>query len=781
MQHFELALAFCGGVGFGVLLQEVERSGFFGGELGGFGNFLNRRGSGHFRQQLNTAVVLEARTGRDEAAHDDVFLEAAEIVHFAGDGRFGEDAGGLLESGGGDERVGRKRRLGDAQEKRTARCGAAAIGDHAIVFLAEAELVHLLFEDEGGLADVFDFDPAHHLARDGLDVLVVDVHTLETVNLLNGVDQVGLGELLAEDGEQVVQVERAVNEGFARLDVVAFLNVDVDATGNGIFLGGFSIFAFDKNLAHALGDIAILDHTVDFADDSGVLGLAGFKQLDDARETAGDVLRFGGFARDLREHIACLDFVTVLHHQVGAGRHEVLFAHLSRGIANENGRLVLFIARRERDNKLREAGDVIHLLVNRQAGAQVVKFHGAGSFREDGEGEGIPFGQDLATGDVLAVGYAKARTVYDVVALLLAAFFVHEGNQAGAVHGDERASRTRGVALDFAAFDVAKVDELDDTVVARFERGTLGNAGGGSADVERTHGELGAGFTDGLRGDDADGFAKLDHAAGGQVAAVTESADAAARLAGEHGANADALDTRSLYGVGELFGNLLVHVNDDTALEVLDLVERNAADDAVAQRLNFDAGLDDGLDVDAVGSSAVALVDDDVLRDVDEAASEVAGVGGLQCRVRQALACTVRRDEVFQHGEAFAEVGGDGRFDDLAGRLGHQTAHTGKLADLLFRTASAGVGHNVDGIDAAFLVLVLEGLEHFVSDFFGDVAPDGDDLVVALAVGDGAVQVLLLNFDDFLVGVFDELVLVAGSEHVIDADGDAGLGGVGKT
>jgi hypothetical protein len=41
-----------------------------------------------------------------------------------------------------------------------------------------------------------------------------------------------------------------------------------------------------------------------------------------------------------------------------------------------------------------------------------------------------------------------------------------------------------------------------------------------AADVERAHGELGAGLADGLGGDDTDGGAALDHAAGGRVEAV---------------------------------------------------------------------------------------------------------------------------------------------------------------------------------------------------------------------------------------------------------------------
>ena len=139
------------------------------------------------------------------------------------------------------------------------------------------------------------------------------------------------------------------------------------------------------------------------------------------------------------------------------------------------------------------------------------------------------------------------------------------------------------------------------------------------------------------------------------------------------------------------------------------------------------------------------------------------------------------RDEVLQHGEAFAEVGGNRGLDDFAGRLGHQTAHTRELTNLLFGTASTRVRHDVNGVDVAVAILSFESLEHFVGDFFSNVAPDGDDLVVAFAVGDGAVEVLLLHLDDFLFGVFDELVLVAGNEHVVDADGDAGLGGVIET
>ena len=303
-----------------------------------------------------------------------------------------------------------------------------------------------------------------------------------------------------------------------------------------------------------------------------------------------------------------------------------------------------------------------------------------------------------------------------------------------------------------AALDHLQVDELHEAVVAGFDLRLFGDASGRAADVERAHRELRARFADGLRGDDADGFAHLDEAAGGQVAAVAASANSAAGFASEHGANLHALDAGRLNRVGQLFGDFLVDLDDHVAFVVLDLLERNAADNAVAQRLDFDAGFENRLDVNSVGRAAVELVDDHVLRHVDETPREVAGIGGLERRIGQTLASAVRRDEVFQHGQAFAEVRSDGLLDDFARGLGHQTAHTGKLPDLLLRTASAGVCHDVNRVDHALLVLLFEGLEHFVGNFFGDVGPDGDDLVVAFAVGDRAIEILLLHFDDFVFG-----------------------------
>ena len=90
--------------------------------------------------------------------------------------------------------------------------------------------------------------------------------------------------------------------------------------------------------------------------------------------------------------------------------------------------------------------------------------------------------------------------------------------------------------------------------------------------------------------------------------------------------------------------------DEDLARErVDDVFERDAAEDAVAERLDDFAGVLELRDADAVERAAVELGDDRVLRDVDETAREVTGVRRLERGVGEALARAVRRDEVLEH------------------------------------------------------------------------------------------------------------------------------------
>ena len=138
------------------------------------------------------------------------------------------------------------------------------------------------------------------------------------------------------------------------------------------------------------------------------------------------------------------------------------------------------------------------------------------------------------------------------------------------------------------------------------------------------------------------------------------------------------------------------------------------------------------------------------------------------------------RDEVLQHVQAFAEVRGNRRFDDRAIRLGHQTAHTGQLADLSSRTASTRVGHHVDGVERLlldFFAMAVDGLlfaelVHHLGHSVTRFAPDVDHFVVTLARSHQTRYVLLFDVFHFFFRRSNDGVLLMRHQHVVHADGD---------
>ena len=169
------------------------------------------------------------------------------------------------------------------------------------------------------------------------------------------------------------------------------------------------------------------------------------------------------------------------------------------------------------------------------------------------------------------------------------------------------------------------------------------------------------------------------------------------------------------------------------------------------------AAFDDGALDQAAGRAAILLGDDRVLRDVDEAARQIAGIRRLERGVGQALARAVGRVEVLEHGQPFLEVRDDRRLDDLARGLGHQAAHAGELLDLRRRAAGAGIRHHPHRVDRLARRGRADHLHHLLGDLVGAVRPDVDDLVVLFALGDQAVLVLLLVLLDLVLRLGDEL------------------------
>jgi len=181
----------------------------------------------------------------------------------------------------------------------------------------------------------------------------------------------------------------------------------------------------------------------------------------------------------------------------------------------------------------------------------------------------------------------------------------------------------------------------------------------------------------------------------------------------------------------------------------------------------------DGRDLDALGRSTVHIANDDILRHVHEAPSEVPRVRRAERRVRQPLACTVGRDEVLEAVETLAEIRLHGQvLDQTPERIRHQTAHTGELTDLPVATTSAGVHHHrdrVEGVD-----VLPDGAHHVVR----CPEPALQHELLALALGDVPAPELPVQIDDLRLGLGDELVAARLDVHVRTRDRDTRSGRV---
>ena len=311
----------------------------------------------------------------------------------------------------------------------------------------------------------------------------------------------------------------------------------------------------------------------------------------------------------------------------------------------------------------------------------------------------------------------------------------------------------------------ARLEELDHA--GQTLRDVVGR--GHTTGVERPHRQLGAGLTDRLRRDDADGLADVDQLAGGQRAAVALGAGAGLGVTGQHRADLDLLDAGrdqlADLDVAEVVARGGQHL---AGLRVGDVDRRGAG---VRRGLGVVVLADRAVlaaDADPLGQAAlgaaVVLADDDVLRHVHQTTGQVARVRRTQRGVGQTLAGTVGGDEVLQHRQALAEVGLDRPRDDVALRVGHQTTHGRDLPDLHHVSGGTRVDHHEDRVGPVEVRL------HRLGDLVGGLGPDLDELLATLLVGDQTALELLLDLGGLRLVLGQDLGLVVGRGDVVDRD-----------
>src|SRR5437763_964300 len=157
---------------------------------------------------LHFLVPVHACAGRDEVTDDDVLLEPKQLVARAADSSVGQNSRRLLEARRRDERLRRQTGLRDSEKEGLRDCRDLLFLLGLVVRIPEGLLVDVLALEEFGFAALEHAHLLQHLPDDHANVLVVDLHTLQAVNLLHFVEQILLHCARPLDAKNVVRIHR---------------------------------------------------------------------------------------------------------------------------------------------------------------------------------------------------------------------------------------------------------------------------------------------------------------------------------------------------------------------------------------------------------------------------------------------------------------------------------------------------------------------------------------------------------------------------------------------
>ena len=162
-------------------------------------------------------------------------------------------------------------------------------------------------------------------------MLVIDLHTLEAVNVLYLVDNVLLYGGGTLDGKDVIGSDDTVGEWSSGTHGVVLLHEQLLAQIDKILMG-FAVLGRNDDLAVTTLEFAHSDLAIDLRYDCGVRGVAGLEELGNSWETTGDVTSTSYGTWNLNESGTGRYLLSVFYHYVTAYGEVVGTEHIAVGV-----------------------------------------------------------------------------------------------------------------------------------------------------------------------------------------------------------------------------------------------------------------------------------------------------------------------------------------------------------------------------------------------------------------------------------------------------------------
>ena len=153
-------------------------------------------------------------------------------------------------------------------------------------------------------------------------MLIVNLHTLQTVNVLDFIYDIFLNGCRTFDGQDVGRSNSTVRQRSSGTYIVIFLNQNLLRQSNQVLTNVTSLRCNDDftvttfNLTHR-------NFTIDFRNDSRIRRVTSFEQLSYTWKTTGDITRLTYGTRNLHQNITRLHGLFVFYYYVTTYRQVV--------------------------------------------------------------------------------------------------------------------------------------------------------------------------------------------------------------------------------------------------------------------------------------------------------------------------------------------------------------------------------------------------------------------------------------------------------------------------
>ena len=367
-------------------------------------------------------------------------------------------------------------------------------------------------------------------------MLVINLHTLQTINVLNLIHDVLLHGCGTLDGQDVGWRDSTIGKWSAGTNVVVLLNQYLTVGWNEVLLDGLftTQTRSDDDFAITTLQLTHRDFAINFGNSCGVARVASLEELCNARQTAGDITTATDDTRYLNEHVTCLDFLTVFDGNVTTDGKVVVTQDVAVFIKDMNGGHTHSVVRLYHDEFLQARLFVgLDLIVD--TFDNVLELHLTRHFGHNNCVEGIPLCDDFVLLDNVAVVLIKCATIWHIGC--------EQDDSCGGVDEANFCQTTyhylcRGTDL-IHYVNGTQFLELEASVVLCLDAGIGGCITCHTTCVEGSQRQLCTRLTNGLSCDDAHCFALLHHTTGSEVAAVALHADTLLAFASEHGTYLD--------------------------------------------------------------------------------------------------------------------------------------------------------------------------------------------------------------------------------------------------